>query len=369
MRAKKKLTILLSEDHGLRFNSPRESRHQLMWKWFPHDWKWRPLDGLALWNPLEYFDLIHSFNKIPLTRKPWVITFESILPRTIGKGERILRLVLRERLLEENCYKIIAISEYARRKFAFFNRGWSGLEQATRKLEVLYPNLPLRARRPKSYAAGELSLIFVGNLFAHKGGVAAIRFAKKAKERRLPVRLHVISSLQYSDYTDCPDRSRYNRDIELLELDNVAFHGSLPNSEVIRLMGESQFQLLPTLDDTFGFSVLEGFSTGTPCIATAVCALPEIVKPGANGHLLSMPTDENGNWKYLRQRNWEILDATYTRLANETLDWIEAFLDSPGQYEALSAGAIEQVRQHHDATLASQRLDAIYSAAIRKPSE
>lgn len=365
MNANRKLTVLMTEGHGLRFNSPRVSRHQLVWKRFPYNWKWRPLDGVAFLDPRQSFDLLHSFNQIPFTRKPWIVSFESILPRTIGKGEKALRVMLRERLFAENCRKIIAISEYARRKCLFFNRGQRSMEDATRKMEVIYPNLPLRTDSPKSYSGKQVMLLFVGNDFARKGGVVALRLAKKARKRRLPITVHIISKLQGigTQYTDYPDSARYSSDLELLRGENVIFHGTLSNCEVVTLMARSHFQLLATIDDTFGFSVLEGFSAGTPCMATRVCALPEIITPGVNGHLLSMPTDENGNWIHLRERSWEILNATYSRLADEALDWLETFLQDRLRYEALSAGAIARVREHHDAASIGDRLDAIYSAA------
>jgi glycosyltransferase involved in cell wall biosynthesis len=362
---KHRLRVLLTDSYLMRFNAARRSEHLLVWKKFG-DSKWGLLDGIALCNPFESSDLVHTFNKIPLTRRPWIVSFESYLPRTFGKHEMRGRNTLREQLLSPKCSKIIAISEYARRKFAYYNRGWSGLVEAVRKMEVVYPNIPLQTTRPKSYAGGELSLIFVGNHFARKGGVVAVRLARAAKERGLPIRVHVISSLAGigTQYTDYQDRSKYLSDLELLKLDNVVYHGSLPNAEGVRLMGECHFQFLATIDDTFGFSVLEGLSAGTPCIATSVCALPEIVKPGVNGHLLSMQTNENGNWKFLEERDWEILDTTYTRLANETLDWIAGILEEPQRYEVLSSGAIEQVRQHHDIALASKRFDAMYVAAV-----
>lgn len=361
-------TILLPDTYLMRFNSPRTSRHEFKREKFPDAWRriWLPLHGVAVWNPLQEFDLMHSFFKIPFTKKPWILSFSSFVPRTIGKYEKVLREVLRDRLLEDNCRKLIACSNFAKREFALFNHDWSGLDQAMRKIEIVHPNLPVQVKEPKRHAGDAVSLVFVGNDFARKGGVIALRVAKIAQERHLPVQVHIVSKMSYGGdiYTDCPDRSKYAQDIELLDLDNVTFHGALPNAKVLQLLSDSDFQFMPTIHDTYGYSVLEGFSVGTPAIATAVCALTEIVSSEENGHLLSMPTDENGKWIHLKERSWEILDATYSRLANETIAWLEAFLDCPDQYQHLSAGAIKQIRDHHESGLVGRRLDDIYSAAI-----
>lgn len=144
----------------------------------------------------------------------------------------------------------------------------------------------------------------------------------------------------------------------------MTFHGTLPNPKVLQLLAESDFQLMPTIHDTYGYSVLEGFSVGTPAITTAVCALPEIMRSGENGHLLPLPTDENGKWVHLHERNWEVLNTTYNRLASETMEWIEAFMKHPEQYQTLSAGAIERIREHHESQRVGHRLDDIYSSAM-----
>lgn len=163
--------ILLPDTYLMRFNSPRQSRHELERQKFPDTWRriWRPLHGIALWNPLQRFDLMHSFFKIPFTTKPWIISFSSFVPRTIGKHEELLRGVLRDRLLQDNCRKLIACSNFAKQEFALFNSNWSGLDPVMQKVEVVHPNLPLQVTAPKQHTGGSVSLVFIGNDFARKG--------------------------------------------------------------------------------------------------------------------------------------------------------------------------------------------------------
>jgi glycosyltransferase involved in cell wall biosynthesis len=42
------------------------------------------------------------------------------------------------------------------------------------------------------------------------------------------------------------------------------------NQQVLELMSTCHLNLLPTLHDTYGFSVLEGFANGLPAITTDI---------------------------------------------------------------------------------------------------
>ena len=366
-------TILLTGNFKLMsFNSSRHSVHKLIRAIpFPLKKIWRPLDALSIGLPVQPYQLIHSYNRIPYVNKPWIISFETILPRTIGPGSYGLKKILRSRLLLNNCKKIIAISDYAKQRFIKFNKDWNELKDVINKLVIIHPNISLNTFTPKHYATGKiLELAFIGNDFARKGGIVALRIASKAKKMGIPIKIHLISAMKYGAnvYTDFPQSSRYENDLKLLGLDNVVFHKTKSNAEVIQLLTASHFQLMPTLDDTYGFSILEGFSVGTPAITTNVCALPEIVHHDQNGYLLHLDLTEDRNWIQLAHREnpdyWDILDNTYDELTNQALQLIVEILNQPERYEYLSSGAIAQVRNFHDSQVASQRLDNLYLEII-----
>src|SRR5690348_8534013 len=97
--------VLQTDNYGMDFNSPRVSRHEIIrTKFFPLRKIYQPLDGLGFWLPVnKTYDLIHSFNRIPLTNKPWIVTFESALPRTFGDSTGKITNLLRTRLALDNC--------------------------------------------------------------------------------------------------------------------------------------------------------------------------------------------------------------------------------------------------------------------------
>jgi glycosyltransferase involved in cell wall biosynthesis len=364
----------------VRANTPGASRHELLLEteqaahFVPRrviERAWPPLAALSWPHPRGApYDLIHGLNAIPITVKPFITTFESILPRALGPGGPAVALRLRDRLTRPNCRALVAMSQYARGKFIKANRGWPALDSTLAKVRVIYPHFDARPATVRQYSAGTpLRLIFVGNDFARKGGIVALRVVAKATALGLPVHLDVISAMRMAGdvYTDHPDKGRYAADLRGLVEPTVTMHGRVPNAEVLAVMAQAHVQLLPTLDDTFGNSVVEGFSVATPAIVSNVCAMPELVPPEA-GAIVTIPVDAWGNWQGLGTREdrdyWDRLDAVYESLAKQVLAQLVGLADAPQQIAAWSEGALSRFRRVHESTTANATLDDLYDAAL-----
>jgi len=364
----------------VRPNSPRPSRHALIVETNHRarfvtrravERAWPPLAGLSWPHPRSArYDLIHCFNAIPITEKPWVTTFESVLPRTLGAGGAAVGDLLRDRLLGAGCRGLVAMSQYARGKFIKRNEGWSGLPKVLPKVSVLYPHFDARDGSVRQFAPGTtLRLVFVGNDFARKGGIAALRAVARASAAGLHVHLDIVSGMRIAGavYTDHPDRARYGPDLRLLTHPAVTMHGRLPNARVLALMAGAHLQLLPTMDDTFGYGVVEGFSVGTPALATNVCAMPELVTPDT-GVLVDLPHDRWGIWIGLPARRepgfWATLDSAYDALADQIVERLTAMMETPRLLEHWSEGALARFARVHESVAVSARLDAMYEAAV-----
>lgn len=364
-------TVLVGRGYLNIFNTPRQPKiHTILRGRMPGPLGrlWKPFENVGFWNPLGSFDLVHTFNKIPLwSHQPWMVSFESILPRTLGPKQEIMRDILREKLLSSQCRGIIAISNYAVRRTKKALAGWEGLPDLLSKIEVIPPNInPLHLRA--EYKGGPLSVIFIGNEFARKGGIVTLRMARLAQAGGLPIHFHIVSNLRYGAgiYTDFQDPRAYDEDLKILTQPNVTFHGSISNASVMKLIEESHFVLLPTLHETYGFSPLEGMSLGVPAIATATAAIPEFVKNGENGFLLPLANNEQGDWILLGKPplQWADLDRTYDELAQASMERIARVLENPELWNRLSQGALTHIRTHHDAETIGALLEARYSAAL-----
>lgn len=350
------------------FSTPRfPQKHILRRGYLPHP-PARFFNGIAhvgFFNPLGGYDLVHSWNIIPaFTTKPWIVSFESALPRTFGPSADAVRRLLAGPLRSPHCHRIIAISQYAVRRA---QKAWPGFDSLRDKLSVIHPNVEA-GQATHSYDGGELVITFVGNHFARKGGIVALRMARLALERKLPIRFQLISALEYSNgiYTDHPDRSVYQRDLEALKLPNVSLLGRIPNAEVMARIEASHFLLLPTLHDTYGFSVLEAMSRGIPAIVTATAALPEIVHEDENGFVLPLEVDGIGDWTHLNRKPiaWSTYDETFEELARMAIARLETVIDAPSAWERLSMGALAQIHRQHDAHIIGAQLEDLYDSAL-----
>ena len=372
------MRILTSKHYIAQFTVPAQPGHTIRRTRFVNLGRLcSPALALAAYSPLQSFEVAHFVNHIPLAlSQPWLVTFESALPRMFPPGGPLWRH-LRNQLCSPRCLAAVAMSHWALATFRRIHADWSGLDQVLCKTLVLPPALPRQTSTPRTLKAGEtIQLVFVGNNFARKGGIVALRVAQQALREGLPLRIHIVSSKMIcsGSHTDHPDAARYETDLKALGLPNVTFHGALGNREVLALMRTCHLSLLATLHDTYGFSVLEGFANGLPAIATDVCALPEFVIPApptqANGFLLRLPKDKRNCWRHVEEANtpgyWDTLDRTFHSLTSQVLEVVRSLADAPASLEPLSCNALASIDQRHNPILLARTLDAIY---CQKPVE
>ena len=369
------MQILTSSHYIASFTVPPQTQHSIEKVRFVNLGRlWRPALAVAAYSPLRAFDLAHFVNQIPVViGKPWVITFESALPRMFPPSEP-LRRHLRHQLDSPACLGIVPMSAWALASFKRTNAGWNGLDRVLAKTQVLQPAAPIGTPSTRSLKRGEtIHVIFVGNNFARKGGIVALRLAKRALAEGIPLHMHIVSAkMIYSgSHTDHPEPARYHQDLENLKLPNVTFYGGMQNRDVLKLMARCHMNLLATLHDTYGFSVLEGFASGLPAVTSDVCALPEFVfpdpSPQANGFLLRVSKDERNCWKYEGQSRspnyWDMLDEVFDSMTDQALHALSALSENPGRLEQLSRAAIATIEQRHNRNVLARELDVIYRQA------
>jgi glycosyltransferase involved in cell wall biosynthesis len=372
------LHILAPTRYPWRFNSPRQSRHDISIRNFlPLNKISTSIEGVTVINPFPFrhFDLIHAFNRIPLGDTPFIIGFESHLPRAFGLENTAYFSFLSKMLVSPRCRAIIGISEFAKRQFLLQHKGRPWYEALAPKLRVRYPNIPIPVEAD-AFAPGEdktVRLVFVGNHFSRKGGTVALRLAKIAAEKKFPLEVDIISSLEVGavSWVDPTRTGYFDRDMALLRsLPNVRHHGRLPNPEVIAAIRKAHFLLLPTFSDTFGFSAIEAMANYTPVIATHQNALPEFIKDGDNGLVLALDNNEAGEWKHIGRNDRgspeyeSIFDNEVDRLAEAAYQKIESVMHSPETYLSMRAKARATAQQLFSATDANTFWDNLYAEVI-----
>src|ERR1700730_8556435 len=211
------------------------------------------MDSFAVIEPARY-DLIHSFNAIPvLTRTPFIVTFEDYCPRcpedrSIAWLERLLRKIL----LSSRCKAIVAMSNYALRKFRRQHQNYPNLAALLAKTHVVYPAMPTTGCAPKP-AGDKLRLLFVGTDFMRKGGPAVLEAHRRLMALGIPVETTVVSALRWSecDYIGPPDKLRCRAVLDSIASTGVIHYPGLEHAETMQLMQRADYLLLPTLHDTF----------------------------------------------------------------------------------------------------------------------
>lgn len=337
---------------------------------------WTPLLRLFYWGdaltvlPEPDYDIVHAVNAVPVfSRRPYVLTFSDFCPRVpedrhVGWLERWLQRAL----LRERCVALLALSEYAARQFRHQNRNFRGLAALEEKLEVRYPVVAPRRQEPKDLGAEELRLLFVGRDFMRKGGPALLRAHERLRGEGVPVRTTVVSSLGWKEndtYVDPPDRRLVEREHARLDQEGIVHHRGLPNAEVYKLMDEAHFFIFPTLHDTFGYAALEALACGTPVIASATNALPEVIEDGGCGYLLPLELDgQIGRWAWTyrtREPGYvEAYEAAVGSLGEALGTRLSECWEKRSDYTALSAGALDRVRTRFDVGAARERLEQLY---------
>jgi glycosyltransferase involved in cell wall biosynthesis len=119
-------------------------------------------------------------------------------------------------------------------------------------------------------------LLFLGRMHPHKGADRAIAVA-----RRAGVPLVLAGMVQDEEYFR-------EQVVPHLDGDQVTYVGSVGPTERDALLGGALALLhLISFAEPFGLSVVEALATGTPVIAHALGSLPELVRDGHTGYLVT----------------------------------------------------------------------------------
>lgn len=126
-------------------------------------------------------------------------------------------------------------------------------------------------------------MLYVGRTSPVKGLAPAIQ-ASIATGRKLKIAAH-------TDETEA-GKKYYDKEIKpYLDREEIEFLGEVPQDELRTLMSKAKLLLFPTQwEEPFGLVVAEANSCGTPVVAFARGAMPEIINDGENG-FVAKPDD------------------------------------------------------------------------------
>lgn len=121
-------------------------------------------------------------------------------------------------------------------------------------------------------------LIYVGRLDDRKGIDFLVLTMKKINFKNKNIRLNIIGI-----------GKNKNKLINFSRINNlnIKFHGFLSDPQLEQLYKKINIQIVPSVFEGFGISVLEGMVNQVPIIATNVDGIKDIIKPNYNGILIN----------------------------------------------------------------------------------
>lgn len=180
----------------------------------------------------------------------------------------------------------------------------------------------------RAQGAGELRILFVGNLIPRKGLHLLLESLASIRER--PFRLEVVGNPEMDRSYAATVQSR----VQALGLSSrVRFHGTLQGENLADRFREAQVLVVPSTYEGFGIVYLEAMGFGLPVIASAAGATDEIVRHESTGFLV--PRGD----VFSLARRIESLIEDRELLARMSLSAYDAFQDHPGWEESM--GRIE----------------------------
>jgi glycosyltransferase involved in cell wall biosynthesis len=314
---------------------------------------------------LPRVELLHFFNSVSSARTPWVTSFENSIPRWGVVSDARRRKALRW-ALSTSCRRLIAMSDAARSAAV---QEWTALLSAAEtatlvaKTEVLLPPQRILESEETNQSDDQIRFAFVGADFFRKGGLEFLRALSRLRSKgRVDWRATVVGRLasfgDYASRTTPADADEARRLIA--EMSDLLTHEERVSADrVISVMKQAHFYVFPTLNDTFGYSVLEAQACGADVISTNVFAMPE-VNSTETGLVMPLPLDER------REFHW---NPNFEREKANLVDALEHALsiamDMPAaRRQQLAEAATAQLRARHDPEQHRQQISSIYVEAL-----
>ncbi|MBN1433557.1 glycosyltransferase family 4 protein [Candidatus Fermentibacterales bacterium] len=132
------------------------------------------------------------------------------------------------------------------------------------------------------------TVLLVGTVEPRKGVLEAVEALSRSGADR--AKLLIVGKPDYNAPYAAMVRERIR---QLGMQERVEFLGMVDQAELERLYSASDIFLLPSRWEGYGMAIAEAMARGLPVVATAVGAVPELVKDGVNG-LLVEPRDTGG---------------------------------------------------------------------------
>ena len=271
-------------------------------------------------------------------------------------------------LLKDNCLGLIAISDATLNiQMKLFRPDLA--QQIRRKTLVLHPPQKLFIQQKAPRQPGILKLTFAGNEFYRKGGaevvlaISELIEERKLEESQLDVQLiGDLAKRRNVAHRQFQDDETFCSGIEnrIKRYRCFTHHSQMDNGALMQLFRQSDAGLLPTWQETYGFSVLEMQANGCPVITSNVRALPEI-NPASAGWVIASPLNADREYSITSpEQKTQLRQSLVEGLKSILL----AIIERPEMLQEKGEAAILRIKDQHDTQRYIARLNDIYSRGV-----
>ena len=335
----------------------------------------------AIYKPVfrPAVDVIHTFNTACDTTVPWVSTFETMIPRTnrlccrdweTGKlmPDRITAHGF-ELLASDSCKALIALSESNKNMQLQIMEALRipNRDVIAKKMVVLPPPQPLLISHDELNAKFDsiqdcINFIFIGGLFYRKGGAQILDAMDDMVNKGMKLHLTIVSSLIDDGFTHITDKEKARYERMIAEKEWITHYPQLPNAQVLELCKKAHIGLLPSMADTYGYSVLEMQAGGCPVITTDIRAMPEINNDEC-GYVISVPKYPSTEAKYDTPEALANLERTIYCGIHDVL---EEIWNNPERIAMKAKAAVGRIDREHSPRKYAEVLSHIYQKAVER---
>ena len=225
------------------------------------------------------YDLFHAtyydpyFLKGLRRDKPWTVTFHDMIHESMGRRFPGLphgkSLIQAKQMLAQKALLLIAISEFTKQQMVYH------YQIDPNRIHVVHHGNPYEYRQPMSQTESVYDfpyLLFVGHRWLYKNFDLFLRAATSVVKR-------------YGVKIVCAGGNAFTAsEMELIArcgLTGQVYHRPIQNDDLPILYQHALAFVFPSLQEGFGFPVLEAFACGCPCIVSSNSCFPEIAGPDA----------------------------------------------------------------------------------------
>lgn len=322
----------------------------------------------------QKIDLIHTWNAIPLSNVPFVVSFENEIPRYLGnvsKWQESFGLAI---LNSNRCLAILALSNIAatlaRKKMLAL-----GYPEIASKIKVFRGGVDVGNMDDENDISvigigntKPLKILFVGGSLFPKGFVPAYMAIKNLIEKGANINLKVVGQFKDGGYVLRENSSNPQEWDKLLEASNwITHYKSLLNKDVIKLMRDCDVLIFPSYDESLGWAIIEAGLLGLPAITTNIFAIPELVKHKETGYVIDIALGQQSRWQGVWSNGIQL--KAEIEVANENIRVgiersISKLLENPELIKIWGNAAKKHMDQLYNFKRAANQLYDIYSSCL-----